>query len=68
MSRRSLGVLVGIYAAIALAVGLAVGWVGALLVVFLAGLATAIGLGASVGGDWFRDASAGRFRDDGRRS
>ncbi len=67
MSRRAIVVLVAIYAAIALAVGVGVGWVGALVVVFLAALATPLGLGASVGGDWFRDASAGRFDDDRRR-
>ena len=67
MSRRALVLLIAIYGAIALVVALAVGWVGALVVAFLAGLATAIGLGASVGGDWFRDASAGRFDDERRR-
>ena len=68
MSRGRLIVLVGIYVVIAIAVGLAIGWIAALVVAFLSALVLAIGIGALVGGDWFRDASAGRFRDEHRRS
>ena len=53
---------------IALLAGLAINWVAALVVAFLSLLVLAIGFGALLGGDWFRDASAGRFRDDRRRS
>lgn len=63
MSRRSLVVLLGVYAVLALLAGLAISWIAALVVAFLSLLVLAIGFGALLGGDWFRDASAGRFRD-----
>jgi len=69
MSRGRLLVLLGVYAVLALAAGLAISWVAALVVAFLSLLVLAIGLAALLGGDWFRDASAGRFGDrdrDGR--
>jgi len=66
VSRRSVLVLFGVYAALALAAGLAISWVAAILVAFLSLLVLAIGFGALYGGDWFRDASAGRFRDRDR--
>ena len=68
MSRRSFIVLVGVYLVIAVAIGIALGWVAGLVVAFMSALVIAIGLGALVGGDWFRDASAGRFRDERDRS
>jgi hypothetical protein len=67
MSRRSLPVLVAVYAAIALAAGLVLSPFAALVVAFLSVLVLAIGFGALLGGDWLRDVSARRFRDDGRR-
>ena len=66
MSRRSVVVLLGVYALLAIAAGLAINWVAALVVAFLSLLVLAIGFGALLGGDWFRDASAGRFRDRDR--
>ena len=66
MGRRRLGLLIGIYVVIAILVGVAIGWIAAIVVAFLSTLVLAIGFGALLGGDWFRDASAGRFRDDGR--
>lgn len=63
MSRRSLVVLLAVYAVLALLAGLAISWIAALVVAFLSLLVLAIGFGALLGGDWFRDASAGRFRD-----
>ena len=66
MSRRSLVVLLGVYAVLALLAGLAISWIAALVVAFLSLLVLAIGFGALLGGDWFRDASAGRFRDRDR--
>ena len=66
MSRRSVLVLFGVYAALALAAGLAINWVAALVVAILSLLVLAIGFAALLGGDWFRDASAGRFRDRDR--
>jgi hypothetical protein len=63
VSRRSLAILVGVYVVLAVVVGLAINWIAALVVAFLSLLVLAIGFGALVGGDWFRDASAGRFRD-----
>jgi len=66
MSRRRLAVLLGVYVVIAIAVGLAINWIAAVVVAFLSVLVLAIGFGALLGGDWFRDASAGRFRDRDR--
>ena len=63
MSRRSVLVLFGVYAVLALAAGLAINWIAAIVVAFLSLLVLAIGFAALLGGDWFRDASAGRFRD-----
>ena len=63
MSRRRLVLLLGVYAVLVLLAGLAINWIAALVVAFLSLLVLAIGFGALLGGDWFRDASAGRFRD-----
>ena len=59
-------VTVAVYAALALVVGLLLGWAG-LVFAFFAALVLLIGYGAIVGGQWLRDASAGRFGDRGRR-
>jgi hypothetical protein len=66
VSRRRLGVLLGVYAVLVLLAGLVINWIAALVVAFLSLLVLAIGFGALLGGDWFRDASAGRFRDRDR--
>lgn len=68
MTKRTFLILLVVYAAIALAAGLAISWVAGLVVAFLAAVVLAVGHGALVGGDWFRDASAGRFGDRRRRS
>jgi hypothetical protein len=66
VSSRRLGVLLGVYAVLVLLAGLVINWIAALVVAFLSLLVLAVGFGALLGGDWFRDASAGRFRDRDR--
>jgi hypothetical protein len=67
MSRGSALLQVGVYAVItALAVifwGLAAG----MIVGFFSLIVLAVGFAALAGGDWFRDASAGRFERRDRR-
>jgi len=63
VSRPRLLVLLGVYAVLVLVAGLAISWIAAVVVAFLSLLVLAVGFGALLGGDWFRDASAGRFRD-----
>lgn len=60
-------VTVAVYAALALVVGLLLGWAAGLVFAFFAALVLVIGYGALVGGQWLRDASAGRFGDLSRR-
>jgi len=66
VSRPRLLVLLGVYAVLVLVAGLAISWIAAVVVAFLSLLVLAVGFGALLGGDWFRDASAGRFRDRDR--
>ena len=49
-----------------IAVGVAWGWGALFVYLFFAGIAGAVMLGASVGGDWIAGASRGRFDDDDR--
>ena len=72
-SRRSLRyvtratVTVAVYAALATRGRVAPRLGGRALFAFFAALVLVIGYGALVGGQWLRDASAGRFGDRGRR-
>ncbi|MBD0338831.1 MAG: hypothetical protein ICV67_06055 [Thermoleophilia bacterium] len=61
MSRAMVAVLLVV---VVLGVAIGVAWGARALVVyaFFAGIPTLIGIGLSVGGGWFRDASSGRFR------
>ena len=61
MSRPMVALLL-VLVALGAAIGIA--WGGRALAVyaFLAGIPAAIGIGLWIGGGWFRDASAGRFR------
>jgi hypothetical protein len=49
---------------VTLGAAIGIAWGGRALAVFafLAGIPAAIGIGLWIGGGWFRDASAGRFR------
>lgn len=62
----ALWVGVGLLVLGALAVGLAWGWSALAVYVFFAVIAGLVALATRVGGDWVRDASRGRFRDDDR--
>ena len=61
MTRGRLAALLVVYAVITLIAGLAWGWVAALIIGCLSVLVVILGLGALYGGDWFREASHGRF-------
>jgi hypothetical protein len=61
MTRGRVAALLVVYGVITLIAGLAWGWVAALIVGCLSVLVMIIGFGALAGGDWFREASHGRF-------
>jgi hypothetical protein len=67
MLSRPTVVMLAVLVAIGIAIGVA--WGGRALAVyaFLAGIAAAVSIGASVGGAWMRDTSAGRFERRRRR-
>jgi hypothetical protein len=68
MTRRTVLLQVGIYAAITIAAGLIWG-LGAFLVVgFLSAIVLVVGFALLSGGNWLRDASSGRFDRRGRDS
>jgi hypothetical protein len=67
MSRSAVLVQIGVYAFITLVAGLAWGLAGALVVGFLSALVLIVGFTALAGGNWFRDASEGRFERRGRQ-
>ncbi len=61
MTRGSVLLQIGVYAVIVAAAGVFWGLTAAIVIGFLSVLVLAVGFTALAGGDWFRDASAGRF-------
>ena len=61
MTRGRVAALIVVYGVITLIAGLAWGWVAALIVGCLSVLVMIVGFGALYGGEWFREASSGRF-------
>ena len=61
-------VTIGVYALITALAGVFWGVAGAIFVGFLSAIVLIVGYTAIAGGNWFRDASAGRFERRGRRS
>ena len=68
MSRGSALLQVGVYAVITALAGIFWGIAAGIVVGFLSAIVLAVGFAALAGGDWFRDASAGRFDRRDRRS
>ena len=64
----ALRVGVGLLLLGAVAIAIAWGWRALLVYLFFAAISGGLGLAVSIGGDWVRDTSRGRFnrRDDGR--
>ncbi|MBA2537035.1 MAG: hypothetical protein H0V20_06335 [Actinobacteria bacterium] len=50
-----------------IAIGLTSGWGGAFVFLFLATIAAVLAFAVTVGGDWTRDVSRGRFRHRNKR-
>ena len=67
MSRRAALVQVGVYLGITVLAGIFWGLAGGIVVGLLSAIVLIVGFTALAGGDWFRDASAGRFDRRGRR-
>lgn len=59
---RPMAALLLVLAALGAAIGIAWGVRALAVFAFLVGIPAAIGIGLSIGGGWFRDASSGRFR------
>jgi hypothetical protein len=57
-----MAVLLAVFVALGIAIGVAAGLRALAVYAFFAGLAAAVGIATWVGGDWLRDASAGRFK------
>ena len=57
-----MAILLAVLVALGIAIGVTAGLRALAVYAFLAGIASAVGIATWVGGDWVRDASAGRFK------
>jgi hypothetical protein len=57
-----MAVLLAALVVLGIAIGVAAGLRALAVYAFFAGIAAAVGIATWVGGDWVRDASAGRFK------